>query len=233
MQKRGIFITGTDTNIGKTLTSALLASALKQLKIKSPNQDFGYFKPIQTGTDLDTETVRTLAHLNDHEVQNPVYAFPEPISPNQAADLNGSQIHLDSIGDTWNDLDHRSWIIEGAGGLLVPLNSRETIRDLIAFLKLPCLIVASTRLGTLNHTLLTLEAARAKNIFVKGLVLVGEKKPELEETLAHFTRVKVLARIPTFETVNPVTIQKYALELFPEATLNQIFNSNESLSWTI
>lgn len=189
----GVFITGTDTGIGKTITSALLISALKKyfLNIK-------YFKPVQTGSDDDTETV---AGLTEVKCLPPVYKFKAPISPHRAALLEHKKIELKKIKSslTASVVKNDFFVVEGAGGLMVPLNDKEITRDLIKLLELPVVIVASTRLGTINHTLLTLECARAKNLSVLGVILVGEEDKGLAETLSRYGDTKILGQIPNLK----------------------------------
>jgi dethiobiotin synthetase len=224
--KKGIFITGTDTNVGKTFVSSLLVSSLRANKIAT-----GYFKPIQTGTDSNTpsdlQTVIALSELSTEEQTPSVYSFPQPMSPNRAASLNGKTIELEPILDHWNTLQNsplrRTWIVEGAGGLLVPFNSKQTMRDLILALDLSTILVASTRLGTINHTLLSLEMAQSSGIHVSGLVLVGHKDPGLDETLRCFTQVPILAEIPWLPEITSSTLRDNCLQYFTAHTLNQIF----------
>ena len=189
--KLGIFVTGTNTGIGKTIVSSLLVSSLKHHSIKT-----GYFKPIQTGIDCDTPTVSELTGIPLSKLPEPAYSFSEPIDPFRASRLQDKQVQLDYIEQKWKELDNRAWVVEGAGGLLVPLNSRHTTRDLICALELKILVVASTRLGTINHTLLTIEAARSWGISIAGIVLVGEEDASLATLLTDFSRVPVLTRVP-------------------------------------
>ncbi len=211
-----LFITGTDTGVGKTFVSALVVRALQELGV-----EVGYFKPVQTGLDSDTREVQRLGLLPEKRVARPVYFFPEPMAPSRAAELHGDSISLERIRDSWEGLPDRKWVVEGAGGILVPLNSRQTIRDLVACLNIPTLIVASTRLGTINHTLLTLEAA--KHLDVRGVVLVGRPDPGLRETLQQFSSVSIIAEIPEYPEISPELVQKIAVELFPLPKLKEIF----------
>jgi dethiobiotin synthetase len=177
--KSGVFITGTDTNVGKTICSALLAKALL-----TQGKKVGYWKPIQTGLDSDRKTVLELSGLSERDSPKSCYEFPEPMAPSRAAKMNGSTIELSKIRAYWNELPSDPfWIVEGAGGLLVPLYGRETIAELARALGLPLVIVASTRLGTMNHFLLTLEAARRRELEVLGVLWVGDEDPGLEASL--------------------------------------------------
>src|SRR5690242_16585587 len=113
---QGIFVTGTDTGIGKTIVSSLLVSALK-----SSGRKCGYFKPIQTGSDHDFETLKKLANLTDEECPRPTYLYEEPAAPYLAANNLGESLQLDRVLKDWQALSSRFWVVEGVGGLLVPL----------------------------------------------------------------------------------------------------------------
>jgi dethiobiotin synthase len=216
--KLGIFISGTDTGVGKTVVSSLLTSSLKSFGIRS-----GYFKPVQTGSDLDSQTVSQLTGIPVSNFPQPVYQFSLPQSPNRAAMAEGKQIHLKMIRDSWEKLDERSWVVEGAGGLLVPLNSHQTNRDLIMELGLRLLLVASTRLGTINHTLLTIEAAQRASIPVMGIVLTGEEDPGLEQVLFQHSRVPVITRVPRFLSLSSSVIRENGVNHFPIPVLRMLY----------
>jgi malonyl-CoA O-methyltransferase len=217
--KRGLFVSGTDTGIGKTIVSALLLAALRRAELAP-----GYFKPVQTGDDPDSETVARLGAARDGEIRPPVYALPLPASPDRAAAAAGVTIRLEAIEEAWRALPDRAWVVEGAGGLLVPLDRQRTMRDLVAALGLPLLVVASTRLGTINHTLLTLEAARARGLRVAGLVLNGPADPGLAGVLARFDAAPVVAELRPFETLDAAAIEGTAARLFPAGTLRRLFD---------
>ncbi len=204
---KGVFVTGTDTGVGKTLSSALLFSALRANGIPA-----GYFKAVQTGDDDDTRTIERLTGASG--LPRPAYSFSLPAAPSRAARAEGRRVELATIRERFLALPEKFWIVEGAGGLLVPLNEREVIRDLVRELELPLVIVASTRLGTINHTLLTLESARRAGLEVLGLVLTGKSDPGLEETLAERDPARVLARIPELAQVTPGQVQALGPELF-------------------
>jgi malonyl-CoA O-methyltransferase len=211
--RRGVFVSGTDTGIGKTLTSALLLTALRARGVEA-----GYFKPVQTGDDADdTRTVSWLSGVPESELPRPAYSFRMPAAPSRAAAAEGKSIELSSVVDYFRKLPEKFWIAEGAGGLLVPLNEprRELTRELILALELPLIVVASTRLGTINHTLLTLESARRAGIEVLGIVYSGPEDKGLEETIRSQDSVPVLARIPDLGTVTPEGVHALGPELFP------------------
>jgi dethiobiotin synthase len=216
--KLGIFITGTDTGVGKTVLSSLLIASLHSYRIKT-----GYFKPVQTGTEEDTQTVANLTGMSKDKFPAPVYSFPEPISPNRAAALHQEEIQIDRIVQAWDRLDDRAWVVEGAGGLLVPLNQKQRMRDLVCALKLRLIIAARTQLGTINHTLLTVEAAQAAKIPIAGIVLIGPEDPGLGAVLTECSGVPILSKIPSFPFVSEGIIRDQALSLFPASKLGIIY----------
>ena len=217
--KLGIFVTGTNTGIGKTIVSSLLISSLKSYGIRT-----GYFKPVQTGLDLDSPTVVGFTGLPISKFPDPVYSFPEATAPYRAALLHDRQIQLDSILQKWNELDDRAWVLEGAGGLLVPLTPKHTVREMIQCLGLRLILVSSTKLGTINHTLLSVEAAKAAGLTVAGIILVGEEDPGLESVLMEFSQTRVLARVPQFTNITAEVIQKEGPEIFPIKVLRELYD---------
>ena len=216
--KRGLFVTGTDTGIGKTLVSALLVSAIGKTGRRA-----GYFKPVQTGKDSDTRTVSRLCGIDGDALPRPAYSFKMPASPDRAAAAEGAAIDLEVLRRAWDDLPPADWIVEGAGGLMVPLEERRTFRDLAGMLNLPLVIVSSTRLGTINHTLLTLEAARSAGLAVAGIVLNGEPDPGLVGVFARFDMTPVVASVPRLKSVSRQVCARRAMSLFPEEVLERLF----------
>ncbi|GEM46057.1 dethiobiotin synthase [Deinococcus cellulosilyticus] len=193
---KGYFVTGTDTGIGKTVVSAALC-----LKLQA-----SYFKPIQTGPDSDTGTVQALSGAFAFP---PVHHFPDPLSPHAAARNAGASIDPSGIQVP----SRRPLVVEGAGGVMVPLNDRHLMLDLIQQIGLPVVVVASTRLGTINHTLLTLQALRMVGCQVHGVVHVGEPDPISLEAIEHHGKKKVLFQMPWLPEVTPQALQKIAGEM--------------------
>jgi len=152
---KAVFVTGTGTEVGKTLVSLGLC-----LRFKAD-----YWKPIQTGLDKDSDFIKRF--LTGKKIHPCSYDFKNPLSPNQAAQKEGRRIKLDKIKAPKSSF----LVIEGAGGGLVPLNDKEMMIDLIQKLGFPVIVVAKSGLGTLNHTLLTLEALKARKIKMLGLIL--------------------------------------------------------------
>ncbi len=193
---KGIFITGTDTNIGKTIVSAALICALRQ------KENVIYWKPIQTGIeeDNDTETVRELAKCSADEIYDKGFRLEKPLSPHLSASLADTEITVGKILTFLpKQTEDRFWIVEGAGGILVPLNENELMIDLIKALKLPVVIASRTGLGTINHTLLTIEILRNHNIKTHGVIMNGNPNVENKQAIEHYGKVSVLAEMPKFE----------------------------------
>jgi dethiobiotin synthetase len=188
---RGYFVTATDTGVGKTFVTAGLAAALR-----ARGRDVAVFKPVQSGA-LVADPSGDAALLG----ADCVYAFRAPLAPLVAARAEGRQIELEPILERAQKLEqeHEILLVEGAGGLLVPLSDDLDVAGLAAALDLPLLVVARAGLGTVNHTLLTIEAARARGLEIAGVVLNGDSdestrdNPALIETRSG---VSVLARIP-------------------------------------
>lgn len=201
---RGLFITGTDTGVGKTVVSAAL-----MLRYRS-STPLRYWKPIQTGADDDTATVRGLAACDEGEILPAGIRLREPLSPHAAARIEGSRIDLTSLRDLAPREDVTRWIVEGAGGVLVPVNESHLMTDWITMLGLPVLIVARSGLGTINHTLLTLEALRARAITAAGVVMVGEANPSNRDAIERYGAVPVLGEMPRLDPLTPQAVRAWA-----------------------
>lgn len=195
---KGIFVTGTDTGVGKTIASAYLMNSFRKTKKVS------YWKPIQTGIeeDNDTETVRTFANCDDSEIFDVGWRLEKPLSPHLSAKLANVEITIDNTLKVLQkaDLD-RFFIVEGAGGVLVPLNENELMVDLMKSLNLPIIVISRSGLGTINHTCLTLEMLRHKGLEVFGVIMNGEPNLENKKAIEHYGMIKVLAEIPDFENL--------------------------------
>jgi len=226
MQKSGFFISGTHTGIGKTLVSSILVSALLQ-----KNQPVCYFKPLQTGVSTeedpedDTRTVLHLSGCSREHIVPPVYRLPAPMAPLRAAEQAGIPLSWEKVllGCSHVKKQNRFLIVEGAGGLLVPITSSpaRSMRDLISEFKLPLILVASTQLGTINHTLLSLEAADRAGIEIQGYILVGDPDPGLEECLSQFHPAPCLAHLPRLSHINRDQVSHLAKEWSSYEFLNE------------
>jgi dethiobiotin synthetase len=187
------FITGTDTGVGKTVASALLCAAL----------DASYWKPIQTGTreGTDASIVIRLAEISRNRTVPEAYRFAPPVSPHLAARRAGVRIDLRKIQVTCIEA-RESLIVEGAGGVLVPINDRQLMVDLMKQLGLPVLLVARTSLGTINHTLLSLAALRAAKLHLRGVIVAGKQNRENCKAIEKYGDVRVVGWIPLLKKID-------------------------------
>ncbi len=201
---KGIFVTGTDTDVGKTVAAAALVRAL----------DADYWKPVQSGTaDLpegDAGTVAALAELTPDRIVPTVFAYRAPLSPDQAAAEEGAVLDLAALR---LPLRARPVVVEGAGGLLVPLTATETMADLMARLALPVVVVARSGLGTINHTLLTLEALARRDLPCAGVILMGPPNPRNRDAIIRFGGATILGELPHVSPLTPAAIADLARRL--------------------
>ncbi len=195
---RPLFVVGTDTGIGKTVVSALLTRAAAAVGKAT------YWKPVQTGDDSDTETVRSLSSGLGARFAEPSFAFALPASPHEAAAAEQAVVHTHLLDARLAQLvaEPGELIVELAGGLLVPYDDVETQADLLARVKPRIVLVARSGLGTLNHTMLTLEALRRRGLEPEALVLVGDEHPSNRETLRSMGRVPIIHELPQLEDVS-------------------------------
>ena len=189
----GFFVTGTDTNVGKTVLSALLVAALEAV----------YWKPIQTGVAevADRETVMRLAGIAPERTRDESYRFDPPVSPHLAARWAGVRISLDKIRRP--DLPSETPLVaEGAGGVMVPINDTQFMTDLMRHLGLPVVLAARSTLGTINHTLLTLAQLDREGIEIRGVVLIGPENSDNREAIERYGRHRVIGAIPWLDAIN-------------------------------
>lgn len=191
--RSGLFITGTDTGVGKTVVAALFTMGWRAR----------YWKPIQTGSISDQAAVARITALPPARFAAGRYHLPRPLSPHQAASGAGVVIERRRLAPPGGA---RPLIVEGAGGLLVPLNDTDTMIDLMGWLGLPVVLVARTRLGTINHTLLSLEALRRRRLPVAGVVLHGSARPAVAATIRERGRVPVV-ELPWLPALDPPRLQ--------------------------
>ena len=201
--KNTIVVTGTDTGIGKTMFSAALSGALEAV----------YWKPVQSGLEeeTDSELVARLGGLPAGDVLPEVYRLVTPASPHHAARIDGVEIEMDRLAPPPHK---KPLVIEGAGGLLVPLNETETYADVFARWQAPVVLCARTQLGTINHTLLSLEALRARAIPVLGVAFIGDEVAESQRIIGVMGKVKLLGRLPMLGTVARDTLARAFAENF-------------------
>jgi dethiobiotin synthase len=222
---RGIFITGTDTNVGKTVVAAAV-----MLRYRN-EAALRYWKPIQTGIEQDDDTreVVRLSRACDDEVLTCGVRLRGPLSPHLAARRAGTRVTVQSLVETIHSADLKvraahqvaesripkpeprpRWVIEGAGGTLVPLNERETMADLMQALDLPVLIAARSALGTINHTCMTIEVLRRRMLRVAGVVMVGEPNDENRLAIERYGAAEVLGQMPRFDPLTPEGLDAWA-----------------------
>ena len=180
-------VTGTDTGIGKTVFSAALAGAL----------GLPYWKPIQSGLEEETDS-EAVARLAGVRVHPEAWRLVTPASPHLAAEIDGVTIDADVLAPPPGDL-----LIEGAGGALVPVTRTMLYADLFARWQIPVIVCARTALGTINHSLLTIEALKARHVPIHGIAFVGEAAPDSEAIIAALSGAKRLGRLPHLDPLTP------------------------------
>ena len=202
-----IFVTGIGTEVGKTVASAIVVEALKA----------DYWKPIQAGEldYSDSHKIKEFISNNETTIFENSYALQTPMSPHAAAEIDGITIDLTKIKkpETSNNL-----VIEGAGGLLVPLNENDTILDIIKS-EYKVIVVSRHYLGSINHTLLSIEILKQRGLDIGGIIFSGNEHKTTEEVIKKITNIPVLGRIEEEELFNKEVIKKYA-DLFKPALEN-------------
>jgi dethiobiotin synthetase len=226
-----MFITGTDTNVGKTVVAAAV-----MLRYRG-EAALRYWKPVQTGIeqDDDTQEVKRLSRVCDNEVLNRGVRLPGPLSPHLAARRAGTRVTVQSLVDQLHTADLKvsaarnaesrialdaargkpnpesrlRWIVEGAGGALVPLNERETMADLMQALDLPVLIATRSTLGTINHTCMTIEVLRRRMLRVAGVVMVGERNDDNRLAIERYGAAEVIGQMPRFDPLTPEALDSW------------------------
>jgi dethiobiotin synthase len=196
---RPLIVTGTDTEAGKTVVAAMLTLVL----------DAVYWKPIQAGTEHGTDRgrVEAMTGLAPAHFIAERYMLREPLSPHRAAELDGLEIDLDGLAFP-SDIGFRQFlIVEGAGGVLVPITRSLLQADLFRLWGAPAIVVARTTLGTINHTLLTVEALRRRSVDLVGIVFSGESMPDTERTIIEFSGVDRLGRVPVLPVLDAANLR--------------------------
>ncbi|ODR89600.1 dethiobiotin synthase [Sinorhizobium alkalisoli] len=192
-----LVVTGTDTGIGKTVFAAALTDAIAGY----------YWKPVQSGLDgeTDSESVRRLGRIAAERILPEAYRLATPASPHLAARLDGVTIRPENLSPPAVDAP---LVVEGAGGLMVPLTECLLLADLFERWQLPIILCARTGLGTINHTLLSLEALRRRLIPVLGVAFIGDRQAETEAIIAKLGQVHVLGRLPRLEPLTPDALRR-------------------------
>jgi len=198
--KKRYFITAIGTDCGKTVVSAIFTQALHA----------DYWKPVQAGFPRDTDTVMSLVENQISKFHQEAYLLQNPMSPHAAARLDGVEIQLRKmlLPDTENTL-----VIEGAGGALVPLNDRRFVIEMAAKFEAEVILVANIYLGSINHTLLTVNELKRRKLKIKGIVFNGPKNEESERIILKHSGYPLLLRLKQEEALTHEIINKYAWQL--------------------
>lgn len=217
---QGYFITGTDTGVGKTVVTACLTALFK-----SRGEDIGVMKPIETGVDSECSTsansdakfLMEVAGVQDALEDVCPYRLKFPASPYQAAKMEGRELKPEKLLEKFRTLQskHSMMLVEGIGGLMVPITQRYNVADLALQINLPLIIVSRVKVGTLNHTLLTINAARQHGLKVAGVILNPSKEGELDaieteqgKLIEEFSDTPILGTCPYIENVSSVGIKQ-------------------------
>ncbi|MBA3828074.1 MAG: dethiobiotin synthase [Taibaiella sp.] len=201
MNKR-IAIAGIHTDIGKTIASAVIAEAIGA----------DYWKPLQAGNleQSDTIVVRSLLGNKNSIVHKEAVRLTQPLSPHAAAAIDGKTI--DYKGFTW-PATLNTLLIETAGGLLSPVSEHNTVADFIQYYQLPALLVSKNYLGSINHTLLSIEVMKARNIPILGIIMNGDSNGASEQFITTYTQIPIIATIPKMEELNIASIYQCAARI--------------------
>lgn len=199
-----IIVAGTGTDVGKTVVSAILTTLTQG----------DYWKPIQCGSreNSDTDIMKTLIDTKLHRIHPPAYSLNAPLSPHHAARLEGISIDFNSIIPPQTS---RPLIIEGAGGIFVPLTAKTLSIDLFNSWKSKWIVVSKHYLGNINHTLLTLDALKRLDLPIIGIVFNGEPNPDSESAILEISQASFFGRLLPEKNLNAQTIQKYATQWKP------------------
>ncbi|MGB3167486.1 MAG: dethiobiotin synthase [Alteraurantiacibacter sp.] len=190
---RGFVVTGTDTDVGKSVFAAGLAQALRAT----------YWKPVQAGLEGETDSQAVARLAPDATVLPEVYRFRTPCSPHHAASVENTFIDMLQLRLPVVD---GPLVVEGAGGVLVPYRADLLAADIFGIWGLPAILVARTALGTINHTLMSLEAMRLRGVEVAGVAFVGEEEPVAEQAIEHIGKAPMLGRLPMLDPLDVDTL---------------------------
>ena len=199
---QGFFVTGSDTDVGKTVVSAWLVARLGAC----------YWKPVQAGTEPETDSdiVRRLSGAEPERILPEAYILPEPIAPHEAARRAGIVIDMAKLVPPPCTAP---LVVEGAGGLMVPLDDCSFMVDFAQELGLPVILVVRSTLGTINHTLLSVEAIRRRGLPLAGVVVNGPETPHNRAAIERYGKVQVIAEIPWLDQLTPATLAAIEPEL--------------------
>lgn len=203
-----VVVTGTDTGIGKTVFAAGLAGVSGAF----------YWKPVQAGLEgeTDSEAVARLGGIASNRIVAEAYRLSVPASPHRSAAMDGIEIDTDAL---LPPTVPGPLVIEGAGGLMVPLTRTITFLDIFSAWRLPVILCARTRLGTINHTLLSLRALAARSVPVRGVVFIGDAESETERIIAEMGNVRILGRLPWISPLDQGALRRSFLASFAASDL--------------
>ena len=193
---RRLFVTGIGTNVGKTVISAILTQKLQA----------DYWKPIQAGDLNNTDSMKVSQWVDNtiSTIHPEAYRLTQPMSPHAAAERDGVNINLNDIISTETT---RNLIIEGAGGLMVPLNKNNLVVDMVSRFQTETVLVSRHYLGSINHTILSIEALRSRNIPITGIIFNGDDNRDTESIIKSVCAVPILGRIPNIDNLNQHSIK--------------------------
>ncbi len=201
--KKAIAIAGIHTNIGKTIASAVIAEAISA----------DYWKPVQAGKDeRDAELLKKLLTNGQDRVYNEAVVLSQPLSPHTAAEIDNVEVDYKKFA--WPKTD-KILLVETAGGLLSPMSADATMADFIAYYNLPVILVSLNYLGSINHTLLTIEVLRSRGITVKGLIMNGLENESSENFITAYSDMPIIARIPYINDISNDGVRRCAMQLKP------------------
>jgi dethiobiotin synthetase len=195
-----IAIAGIHTGIGKTLCSAVLAAAL----------DADYWKPVQAGMDRDSETVQALLSGTGSRIFPEGVLLQHPLSPHEAARLEGVQ--LDHRTYTFPQTD-KLLLVETAGGVLSPISEEATMADFIAYHQLPAILIVQHYLGSINHTVMSIEALKSRGVQLLGLVVSGAGKASSEEFIKNYSGISILCQVPYIDHLSAAQVRETASKI--------------------
>jgi dethiobiotin synthetase len=205
---KSFIIAGTDTNVGKTVLSSLLMAA---------HDDLYYWKPIQSGLEgeTDSQVVQRLSECKMERILPEAYKLQRPLSPHLSARLDGVHIEIEKLSLPRKE----NIMVETAGGVFVPINETTLQIELIKMWGLAVLIAARSRLGTINHTILTIEALRKRQIEIAGVVMIGEVNEENKKAIESYGKVKVIGKILPMKELNRDNLKETYSKYFELAIL--------------
>ena len=201
MEKKTVVLSGIGTDVGKTVVSAIVCEALQSY----------YWKPVQAGDLENSDSIKVDRLTSNTTILEEKFRLKTPMSPHAAADIDGISISIDDFVVPKVD---GNLIIEGAGGLMVPVNNEGvTYLDVFEKWKLPVILVSRHYLGSINHTLLSIDALNNRQIPIEGIIFVGDEHPTTEEIILKSTGVRMIARIPLVDEITPAFVREQAAKI--------------------